>query len=406
MLEQIEINRRRSALIVGVMGVLLVAVGMALGTFFTGQQEGAVLGGTVALGVWGVMWLFARQQGDNVLLQMAGAREIQKHDHPQLFNIVEEMTIAARLPKMPRVFIVDDPAPNAFAVGRDPDKAAVAVTIGLLRLMSRDELQGVVAHEIGHIKNRDVALMTTAGIMLGAIVILADIGARALWWGGGARRSRDSQQGGGQAILMIVAIVVLILSPILAQLVYFALSRRREYLADASGAMFTRWPEGLASALQKLGTASIPQADQSRITAPMYIVRPLRQGERRNLSVAFATHPPLEERIRVLRTMGKSADFAAYDRAYQKIAGKHVIGSKTLAAVEPEAARPPAADETSSPPQRLRQASDAYLAGAGYQRVKCPHCQAVLKIPPTRQGRVNECPRCGSRLPASAPVKR
>src|SRR5690606_3466063 len=134
---------------------------------------------------------------DNALLQMAGAREIAKGDHPQLFNIVEEMTIAAGLPHMPRVFIVDDPAPNAFAVGRDPDKAAVAVTIGLLRLMNRDELQGVVAHEIGHIKNRDVALMTTAGIMLGAIVILADIGARALWWGGGARRSRDSQQGGG-----------------------------------------------------------------------------------------------------------------------------------------------------------------------------------------------------------------
>jgi heat shock protein HtpX len=399
--EQIELNRRRSALIVGVMGVLLVAVGLALGMFFTGQQEGALLGGVVAFGVWGAMWLYARNQGDNALLQMAGARQIQKQDHPQLFNIVEEMTIAAQLPQMPRVFIVDDPAPNAFAVGRDPNKAAVAVTIGLLRLLSRDELQGVVAHEIGHIKNRDVALMSTAGIMLGAIVILADIGGRAMWWGGGARRSRDNEQGGGQAILMIIAMVVLVLSPILAQLVYFALSRRREYLADASGAMFTRWPEGLASALEKLGQASIPQADQSRITAPMYIVRPLHPGERRNLSTAFATHPPLEERIRVLRTMGNSADFAAYDQAYRKIAGKQIIGSRTLAAAEPESAQPPEAIQSTSPPERLRQASDAYLAGAGFQRVQCPSCQAILKIPPARQGRVNECPRCGSRLSAS-----
>jgi heat shock protein HtpX len=401
-LEQIELNRRRSALIVGVMGVLLVLVGLALGMFFTGQQDGALLGGVIAFGIWVVMWLYARTQGDNALLQMAGAREIQKSDHPQLFNIVEEMTIAAQLPKMPRVFIVDDPAPNAFAVGRDPNKAAVAVTIGLLSAMNRDELQGVVAHEIGHIKNRDVALMTTAGIMLGAIVLLADIGTRAMWWGGGARRSRDNNgKGGAEAILMIVAVVVLILSPILAQLIYFALSRRREYLADASGAMFTRWPEGLASALEKLGQASVPQTDQSQVTAPMYIVRPLRQGERRNFSTAFTTHPPLEERIRVLRTMGKSADFAAYDRAYQQIAGKHVIGKQTLAATEPVAAHAPVAEPFSPPPQRLREASDAYLAGAGYQRVRCPSCEATLKIPPARQGQVNACPRCGGRLPAA-----
>ena len=162
--------------IVAAMGVLLVATGVALGYLFTNRQEAALLGGVIAAGLWLVMWLFTSSQGDDVLLQMAGAREIQKQDHPQLFNVVEEMSIAAQLPKMPRVFIVDDPAPNAFAVGRNSDKAAVAVTIGLLKILNRDELQGVVAHEIGHIKNRDVALMTTAGIMLGALVILADLG--------------------------------------------------------------------------------------------------------------------------------------------------------------------------------------------------------------------------------------
>ncbi len=405
MLEQIESNRRRSALIVVVMGVLLVAVGLSLGMFLTNDQGGAILGGAAALGVWMVMWLFARFQGDNALLQMAGAREIAKGDHPQLFNIVEEMTIAAGLPHMPRVFIVDDPAPNAFAVGRDPTKAAVAVTIGLMQLMNRDELQGVIAHEIAHIKNRDVALMTTAGIMLGAIVLLADIGTRAMWFGGGARRSRDdNSQGGGQAILALVAIVLLVLSPILAQLVYFALSRRREYLADASGAAFTRWPEGLASALQKLGSSRIPQADQSRVTAPMYIVRPLAPGQHRNFTAALSTHPPLEERIRILRAMGKTADFAAYDRAYQQVAGGHVIGKRTLAESKPvEVHAPgqvaPAEAIPAQPTARLREASDAYLAGAGYVRVRCPNCEALLKIPPARQGRLNHCPRCGGQLP-------
>jgi heat shock protein HtpX len=399
--EQIESNRRKSTIIVSVMGVMLVGIGLALGFLFTNRQEGALLGGVIALGVWLLMWLFARQQGDNVLLQMAGAREIQKQDHPQLFNIVEEMSIAAQLGQMPRVFIVDDPAPNAFAVGRNPAKASVAVTIGLLKILNRDELQGVVAHEIGHIKNRDVALMTTAGIMLGAIVILADIGLRAMWFGGGSRRSRDSNEGGGgaQAILMLVALVFIILSPILAQLIYFALSRRREYLADASGAMYTRWPEGLAAALEKLGSNARAQADQSQVTAPMYIMRPLKEGEQRSVTSAFSTHPPLDERIRVLRGMGGSADFAAYDRAFSKITGKHVVGARTLGAAGETAALPPASvPDLPTPPDRLRAASNAYLAGAGYDRVDCGSCGAILKVPAQHRGRVLTCPRCRARI--------
>ena len=267
------------------------------------------------------------------------------------------MSIAAQLPKMARVFIVDDPAPNAFAVGRNPDKAAVAVTIGLLKILNRDELQGVIAHEVGHIKNRDVALMTTAGIMLGALVILADMGMRAMWYGGGARRSRDDNggRGGAQAILMLVALVFIILSPILAQLIYFALSRRREYLADACGAMYTRWPEGLASALDKLGGSTRAQVDQSQVTAPMYIVRPLKAEKRWNSTLAFSTHPPLEERIRVLRGMGGSADFAAYDRAFSQITGQHVVGARTLSgAGQTTVERPADVPELPTPPARLR----------------------------------------------------
>lgn len=402
MWEQIESNKRKSVIIVTAMGVILVGLGLALGQVFTAQVEGALLGGAIAFGIWFLLWLFTRSQGDNVMLQMAGAREIKKQDHPQLFNVVEEMTIAAQLPKMPRVFIVDDPSPNAFAVGNDPEKASVAVTIGLLRLLNRDELQGVVAHEIGHIKNRDVALMTTAGIMLGVIVILADIGLRAMWFGGASRRSRDNSGGGGgaQLVILLIAIVFMILSPILAQLIYYALSRRREYLADASGAMYTRWPEGLASALEKLGGAPpIPQADQNRVTAPMYIVRPLRQGEQRSLRSAFATHPPLSSRIEVLRSMGGSADFRAYDQAFSKATGKHVVGARTLSGSGQLAAQAPtAAPHKDTAHQRLRTASNAFLAGAGYARQPCENCGAVLKIPRARQNQTMTCPRCGSRV--------
>jgi heat shock protein HtpX len=398
MWEQIERNRRNSVFVVAALGVLLVVIGMAVGMFFSGREEGALVGGVVALGLWGILWLTMRSRGDDIMLGMAGARQIEKKDHPQLFNVVEEMTIASSLPKMPRVFVVDDPSPNAFAVGRDPEKASVAVTIGLLRILDRDELQGVVAHELGHIKNRDVALMTTAGIMLGAIVLLAEVGRRALWWGGGRRVSRNDSGGGAQAVMMVVAILLMLLAPIFAQLIYFALSRKREYLADASGAMFTRYPEGLASALEKLGGKAVPQADQSRVTAPMYIVRPLQAGEARSLSSAFSTHPPLEKRIRILRTMGTSADFAAYDRAFAGTTGKHVIGKRSLAGVGPVPVREPAGGPVEAPRQRVRQASNAFLAGAGYQAHECVGCGAILKIPPEMQGRLTVCPRCATPL--------
>ncbi len=399
MWEQIRFNRRRSAFVITGMGVLLVAMGMALGILLTGSDGGMIGGGIIAFGLWLVMWLVTVSNGDNVLLQIAGAREIQHKDHPQLFNIVEEMTIASALPKMPKVFIVDDPSPNAFATGRKPENAGVSVTTGLLRMLDRDELQGVVAHEIGHIKNRDVALMTTAGIMVGCIVLLAEVGIRALWWGGGARRSRSSNdQGGAQAILMIVAVLLLILAPILSQLIYFALSRKREYLADASGAMFTRYPDGLASALEKLGHNQLPQADDSRVTAPMYIVHPLKEGEKRSLSSAFSTHPPLADRIRVLRTMAGGAGFDAYEAAFRKVKKKGVIGARTLGDAQSFEIRKPESKDDSTTTQRRRRASDAFLSASGYQKVDCDACGAALKIPPEMVSRIKSCPRCRSAL--------
>ncbi len=402
MWEQIRSNRIRSMVVLSFMGMLLVATGMALAAMFGARNGGFLVGGAAGFGVWFIMWLVTLSRGDDIMLRMAGARKIEKKDHPRLWNVVEEMTIASGLPVMPRVFIVDDPSPNAFATGRKPERAAVSVTTGLLRMMNRDELQGVVAHEIGHIKNRDVALITTAGVMVGAIVLLAEIGIRALWFGGGMRRSRSSssREGGGQAqaILMIVAILLLILAPIFAQLIYFALSRRREYLADASGALFTRYPEGLARALEKLAGNRVPLADQSRVTAPMYIVRPLRPGEVMKATSAFATHPPLEKRIRILRAMGGGADYRSYEEAYRKVAGGSVIGARTLSAAEGVGIREAAAEGPAGEHARHREASDALLSASGYARIECGSCGAVLKIPPSVASRVDRCPRCRARL--------
>ena len=215
------------------------------------------------------------------------------------------------------------------------------------------------------------------------------------------RRSRDDSGGGAQAIIMIVALVLMILAPILAQLIYFWLSRRREYLADASGAMFTRWPEGLASALEKLGGMSKAQVDQSRVTAPMYIVRPLREGERRSLTSAFSTHPPLAKRIDILRGMGSGAGIRAYDEAYRKVIGSrgHVVGRHDLEKASVLPVQPPAGGApTTTPTARLREASDAYLAGAQYTRTTCRGCGAILKIPPQLSGQLAACPRCHTKL--------
>jgi len=398
--EQIRSNKRRSVFIVTAMGVLLVAIGMSMAALFTNDAGAMIGGGVGALLLWLVMWMVTVSQGDDIMLRMAGAREIEHKDHPTLYNVVEEMSIAAALPKRPRVYVVDDPSPNAFATGRDPAKASVAVTTGLLRILDRDELQGVVAHELGHIKNRDVALITTAGIMVGSIVLLAELGLRMMWYsGGGMRRSRSSSdRGGGQAVMMIVAVLLLILAPILAQLIYFSLSRRREYLADASSAMFTRYPEGLASALEKLAGATQPLSDTSRVTAPMYIVRPLKQGEHMSATSAFATHPPIADRVRVLRSMAGGADYRAYDEAFRKVTGRRVVGLHTLESTQHVDRRAAGEQDLTTTRERARAASDAFLTASGYDVRRCTSCGASVKIPPSLSRRVAACPRCRGAL--------
>ncbi len=385
------------------MGILLGAVGASLGMLL-GDEAGLALGVAAALLVWLILWTVAVANGDDVLLGMSKAQEIQSTDHPLLWNVVEEMSIAAALPKMPRVFIVEDPAPNAFATGRKQEKAAVAVTTGLLGMLDRNELQGVVAHELGHIKNRDVALIVTAGVMVGAIALLADVGRRAMFYGG-APRSRSSNRN-GNGVLAIAAVLLLVLAPIFAQLMYFALSRRREFLADASGARFSRYPEGLASALEKISGTHLAQRDQSRVTAPMYIMPPVHPGAlaaHGGRGSWFSTHPPVELRVKVLRSMGGGAGVADYLRAYEGVTGNRLLRTQpedSGMAARSAVAGGVAAAVAQAPRARVRAASEALLTAGGWHIRKCGGCGAVVKVPPPLQNVVQNCPRCGVPLVA------
>ncbi len=311
MWEAISANRRRSALLIASLAALLAIMGMAIGFLMGGKPQTAYFGAFVGLCVWGVLLLVNLMGGESVLLSSANAREVAHDEAPQLYNVVEEMRIAAALPAMPRTFIIDTPVPNAFAVGLNPERACVAVTAGLLERLNRDELQGVIAHELGHISNRDTLFMTLAGVTLGAIVLLADAGMRMMFWGGGRRRrSSSGKGGGGAAILMIAALVLAILAPLVARLLYFACSRQREYLADASAAQYTRYPAGLAHALRKIALQQDPKKiPVNRVVAPMYAINPLAAAG--SFSV-FGTHPPTEERIRRLLEMQGAAPAAEH----------------------------------------------------------------------------------------------
>lgn len=243
MWELIRANKQHSILLMALMAFALLLVGGVIGLATFGP-DGAFIGLGAATVVWLVLALVSFSSGDQILLAASRAQRVTHDVHPQLFNIVEEMKIAAGLPAMPKVYIINDPAPNAFATGRSPETASVAVTAGLLARLNRDELQGVIAHEISHILHRDILYVTLAGIMLGGIVLLSQVFLRGMFYSsmGSRRRYSSGNQGGGQAqiVLVLIAVVVAVLAPIMAQLLYFALSRRREYLADAGAAQIGR----------------------------------------------------------------------------------------------------------------------------------------------------------------------
>ncbi|MBI3671247.1 M48 family metallopeptidase [Candidatus Azambacteria bacterium] len=252
-----------------------------------------------------VMNIFSYWNSDKVVIKMSGAKPIDKATHRELFNIVENLTIATGLP-MPKLYIINDHAPNAFATGRDPEHSAIAVTSGLLERLDRSELEGVLAHELSHIKNRDILVSTIAVVLVGFIAIVSDMFLRHMFFFG---NNNDRERGGDarlQLIFFVVGIIMAILAPIAASLIQLAISRKREYLADASGALMTRYPDGLANALRKISSYQGELKKASHATAHLYIANPFREkGFRKALGQFFMTHPPIEERIKALEDMGK-----------------------------------------------------------------------------------------------------
>lgn len=289
-------NVRKTWLLMTVFFLMVIGVGYAA-AYFMGNPSILYIAVLIAV----VMNVTSYWYSDTLVIKMTGAIPVTKETQPMLWNVVENLSITAGLP-MPKVFIVNDPAPNAFATGRSPEHASVAATTGILAILSQTELEGVMAHELSHVGNRDMLVSTVAVVLAGFIAILSDFFMRSLLWGGG----RDNEDNKVGAVFLIIGIIGIVLAPIAAQMIQLAISRKREYLADVSGALLTRYPEGLASALEKISANSQPMIRANNATAHLFIADPF-GGDKRSLkqkiSGLFQTHPPVQDRIRILREM-------------------------------------------------------------------------------------------------------
>ncbi|MBU0707702.1 M48 family metallopeptidase [Patescibacteria group bacterium] len=290
MYKQIAANKRKTAVLIFFFITLIGAIGWAIGAYFEMGYSTVVWALVIAV----ILSLFSFYSGDKVALATAGAHRVSKEQNPYVYRLVENLCITAGL-AMPKIHIINDPAPNAFATGRDPKHASIALTSGLIEQLENEELEGVIAHELSHIKNYDIRLMTIVIICVGLITLLADIFLRGSLFGGGRRKE-------GGNILAIIGLVLIILSPIFARLIQSAVSRKREFLADASGALLTRYPEGLARALEKIAQYNKPIRRPNNATAHLYFFSPFGL-KKKGFSRAFSTHPPTAERIKALRAM-------------------------------------------------------------------------------------------------------
>jgi heat shock protein HtpX len=404
MWELISSNQRKSFILFILLGLCLAVMGYAFGSYYS-PDGGGIFGMGMAVSIWLILSSLAYFSGDSIMLAAGHAQEVKRETNPQLYNIVEEMKIAAILPAMPKIYIIDDEAMNAFAVGRNPQNSAIAVTAGLLAKLNRDELQGVIAHEMSHIVNRDSMYMTFAGVTLGVITLMSNI----FWWQGrlgGMRyryRSSGNSGGGGQAVIVIVSLVFMILGAILARLLYFAISRRREYLADASAVRLTRYPDGLASALDKISKSPVQLASANKVTAPLYISNPFPTNKLTEFNWQ-STHPPIAERIKILRSMTFGAALANYQDAFEKITGRRsglipqsALKDKTAVAIqkpEPSASVPQPADSR-------RALGDLLMTVNNYLFITCT-CGLKIKVPPNLDQKQITCPKCGHEYPLNA----
>lgn len=288
MYSHIDSNKRKTNLLILIFVIFVIGIGWFFNEYLGYGYEAVVLAMAIAI----IMTLTSYFYGDKIALRSSGAREISSKDNPYLWRIVENLCITSGLP-MPKVHIIDSPALNAFATGRDPEHASIAVTSGIIEALQNEELEGVIAHELSHIKNYDIRVMTIVVVLVGTISILADFFLRARFFGG--HSDRKSNAG---AVIAIIGLVLLILSPIVAELIKLAISRKREFLADASGALLTRYPEGLARALEKIGASKHPLQTANAATAHLFISNPFKKAHFASL---FSTHPPIGERVKRLR---------------------------------------------------------------------------------------------------------
>ena len=312
---QIAANRRNSILLALIVIALFGALGFSIGYAVAGSVNGAVGVMIVALVIGGLLSIGSYYGGDSLVLSVSGAKEVDETSAPQLLNVVREMSLAANIP-MPKVYLIDDTAPNAFATGRDPKHASVAITTGLLQKLDREELQGVMGHELSHVRNFDIRFALLVGVLVGSIALLADFFLRFTFWGGG-RRSRDSDRGGGgglQVIFFVIAIVLSIIAPIVARLVQLAVNRQREYLADASSVQLTRNPYGIERALAKISSDQEVLEVANRATQHMYFTNPIKKFEER-ASGLFSTHPATLDRINRLRELTGDAPLQGAEAA-------------------------------------------------------------------------------------------
>jgi len=287
-------NRWRTVLLIFFFTLIVVAIG----DIFGGSSSAGVVFIPAAIAFSAGSSLFSYFAGDKLVLAQSRAQEVPEGEEKVLRDVVETLALGLGIPT-PKLYVIEDPAPNAFATGRDPDHASVAVTRGLLETMDRSELEGVIAHELSHVGNRDIRVMLLVTVLVGTVALLSDWLLRSMWWGG---RSRDRNSSGGGGILLLVGLVLAILTPIIATLIQLAVSRQREYLADASGAFLTRYPEGLASALRKIAADQHVLSVANKATANLYISNPLKDHPFQ-FDGLFDTHPPIEERIRRLEAM-------------------------------------------------------------------------------------------------------
>ncbi len=295
--EEINANRWRSSCLILIFFGLVILLGLGVGAVYGNGYVGIIL--AIVVGV--IYFLISYYRGSSFILAMSKAKEATKPEHTHLINTVEGLAIAAGLLKAPKVYVIDDSALNAFATGRDPEHAAITVTTGLLKKMNRLELEGVLAHEMSHIKNYDIRVMMLASVLVGIVVLLSDFLLRSFLWGG--KQGRRDDKGAG-AVFILIGIVLAVLAPLIGQLIHLAISRKREFLADASGALLTRYPKGLADALRKIKGDPDPLVDTAnKATAPLFISIPFRREHRSWMQGLFSTHPDINVRIKKLEEM-------------------------------------------------------------------------------------------------------